>query len=434
MFVKSRKLLFMLMVFFLVKDSSAQKIMNVADGWARNSVNTVVFRKNAITSFKGIQFVSFYDEESNVVIAKRKWKSTNWQIQKTSFKGNATDAHRSISIAVDGDGYLHLSWDHHNTRLRYARSLQPFGLDFGQEMPMTGVLESNVSYPEFYTLKDGNLLFFYRDGGSGNGSLVINKYNKQTKEWTQVQKNLVDGEGKRNAYWQAFVDTKGTVHISWVWRESPDVASNHDMCYARSTDGGLHWEKSTGEKYVLPLNVRTAEYALHIPKNSELINQTSMVIDKKGVPFIATYWRDENEMVPQYRLIYKNEKAWITQNLSFRTVPFSLNGGGTKKIPISRPQVVVWNRRFKTKAAILFRDEERGSKLSIAVNKNIKKSKWQVKDIYIEDIGSWEPSYDIELWQKEKMLSIFVQKTKQEDAEGKSDLKPQMVSVVEIRL
>ena len=70
MFVKSRKLLFMLMVFFLLKNSSAQKIMNVADGWAKNSVNTVVFRKNAITSFNGIQFVSFYDEESNVVIAK----------------------------------------------------------------------------------------------------------------------------------------------------------------------------------------------------------------------------------------------------------------------------------------------------------------------------------------------------------------------------
>ena len=32
--------------------------------------------------------------------------------------------------------------------------------------------------------------------------------------------NLVSGEGKRNAYWQAVTDKKGTIHISWVWRES----------------------------------------------------------------------------------------------------------------------------------------------------------------------------------------------------------------------
>lgn len=421
------------MLFFLFREVNGQTIVNVTDGWAKNSVNTVVFRKNSITSYKGWQFISFYNEKQQVVLGKRKIGSAEWELKQTQFKGNCNDAHRSISIIVDGDGFLHIAWDQHDNRLNYAKSVAPLSLELSEKILMTGKNELRVTYPEFYNMPNGNLLFLFREGGSGNGNLVINLYDLYTKTWKQLHSNLIDGEGERNAYWQAFVDTKGTVHISWVWRESPDVASNHDMCYARSTDGGLHWEKSTGEKYVLPINVRTAEYAFHIPQNSELINQTSMVVDKKGVPFIATYWRNENETVPQFRLIYKNEKAWITQNLSFRTMPFSLSGGGTKKIPISRPQVVVWNRRLKTKAAVLFRDDERGSKLSIAVNKNIKKNKWQVKDIFKEDIGSWEPSYDTELWRSKELLNLFVQKTIQRDAEGRSELMPQMVKVVEFK-
>ena len=58
---------------------------------------------------------------------------------------------------------------------------------------------------------------------------------------------LLDGQGQRNAYWQVAIDPQGSVHLSWVWRETPDVATNHDLGYAKSTDGGLTWQTSTGE-------------------------------------------------------------------------------------------------------------------------------------------------------------------------------------------
>src|SRR5205085_3872173 len=106
---------------------------------------------------------------------------------------------------------------------------------------MTNSNEQSVSYPEFYRLPNGDLIFLYRDGGSGRGNLVINRYSVKEKKWQQVHSNLIDGEKQRNAYWQACVDSKGTIHLSWVWRESPDVATNHDMGYARSTDGGKSW-------------------------------------------------------------------------------------------------------------------------------------------------------------------------------------------------
>jgi len=93
-----------------------------------------------------------------------------------------------------------------------------------------------------------------------------------------------DGEGKRNAYWQMCTDTHGTIHLSWIWRESGDVATNHDMGYAKSEDGGLTWLKSTGEKYRLPIMAESAEYAVRIPQGHELINTTSMYSDALGLP------------------------------------------------------------------------------------------------------------------------------------------------------
>lgn len=406
-------------------------VVPVDSGWAANSINTTVFRKNSLVSQGDDQYIAFYNKDGYVMLGKRKLNATKWEINQTSYKGNIADAHNIISIMADNDGYLHIAWDHHNNKLHYARSKSPGSLQLSEQMSMTGKAENRISYPEFYKMPDGNLLFFYRDGGSGNGNLVINKYNLQSKTWATLQSNLIDGEGKRNAYWQAFVDERGRIHISWVWRESPDVASNHDLCYARSTDGGITWEKSTGEKYQLPITASTAEKAAVIPQRSELINQTSMFADADGNPYIATYWREQNSTVPQYHLVFKKDNGWHTQDLGFRTAAFTLSGGGTKRIPIARPQIIAWQNDGRTAAAIIFRDEERGSKVSIAINYDLTGNNWAIKDLIETSVGSWEPSYDTELWKNKKLLHLFIQKTEQADAEGRSTLPPQMVHVLE---
>lgn len=416
---------------FAQKTNTKTRIIPVDSAWAANSVNAVVFRKNSLVSFKDTQYISFYDPNRYVVLGKRKVGDRYWQLRKTAYKGNVNDAHNTISIMVDGAGYLHMAWDHHNNRLHYVRSLRPGSLELTGELAMSGQVEQKVSYPEFYRLPNGNLLFLYRDGGSGQGNLVINRYDLATQRWTQLHSNLIDGEGQRNAYWQAYVDGKGIIHLSWVWRESPDVASNHDLCYARSTDGGVTWERSTGEQYNLPINAASAEYALHIPQKRELINQTSMSADAAGQPFIATYWRDSGSAVPQYHLVYRGKGGWQACNLDFRKTPFSLSGGGTKRIPISRPQVMVRGEGRKTSVLLVFRDEERGSKVSSAFLEKLRKGKWKVQDLTTSPVGSWEPTYDTELWKEKGVLNLFVQRVEQVDAEGKANLPPQMVEVLE---
>lgn len=408
----------------------APRMINVGEAWAGNSVNAVIFRKNAITSLSGYQFISYYDQEGNVILGKRAINDSTWEIKKTQYKGTVTDAHRSISIALDGQGFLHMAWDHHGNRLRYCRSLQPFSLELGAEMPMTGQLEEKVTYPEFYRMPDGRLLFFYRDGSSGNGNLVINIYSVTNQQWTRLQDNLINGEGQRNAYWQACVDANGYIHVSWVWRESPDVASNHDLCYAVSKDGGRSWEKSTGESYQIPITQASAELICRIPQKTELINQTSMYAGSRGQIFIATYHKGIGG-VPQYQLVYHTGRKWEKTDLGFRKTDFSLSGQGTKKIPISRPQVIAWNKGKKLYAALIFRDQERGSVVSIATSVIKKKFNWKLYDLPAGPVGEWEPVYDTDQWKAEQQLHLFIQPVTQADAEGVVKAVPTLVKLLE---
>jgi hypothetical protein len=404
------------------------RIVNVSDGWANNSINTVIFRHNSVISHKDYQYVAFYDEQAHVILAKRKLNTSQWKIQKTRYTGNIEDAHNCISMMVDGEGYLHIAWDHHGSPLRYCRSKYPEELELTERMPMVGSGEQNVTYPEFYRLLNGNLIFLYRDGSSGNGNLVLNYYDTQKKTWSNLHKNLIDGEGVRNAYWQAAIGANGSIHISWVWRESWDVATNHDLCYAKSTDNGKTWRKSNGEKYRLPITKETAEYGARIEQGSELINQTSMCVDNEGHPYIASYWKPLGDSIPQYHLVYGDGKQWKVKQISERKTAFSLSGGGTKRIPISRPQILVDDKNV---LYLIYRDIERNNLVSFASCDDIEKNTWKFQDLTTFGVGMWEPTYDTELWRSVHELHLFVQNVGQGDAESLEKIRPQMISILE---
>ena len=420
------------------------RLSAVAEGYSRTSVNTAVFRNSSLTTWGDEQYISFYDADGRLVVGKRKLGTDEWTLRPTAYKGNAADAHNVISMAVDGDGYLHVAFDHHNTPLAYCRSVGPGSLELGPKEPMTGKDEQRVTYPEFYRLADGGLIFAYRSGESGRGNLVMNRYDPQTRSWSRLHDVLIDGEERRSAYWQLCMDGGGTMHLSWVWRDTWGVETNHDLCYARSRDGGKTWEKSTGEPYALPITAATAEYACRIPQNSELINQTGMAADDEGRPYIATYWRSEGDSVPQYRIVWNDGRRWRAAQVTRRTTPFSLSGGGTKMIPISRPRLIVDGG----KAFMLFRDEERGSRVSMLIADLADKPAGaqgeahgrpatgglptKIIDLTDFPVDAWEPTLDTELWTHRRKLHVFVQRTGQGDGERQVDIEPQMINVLEV--
>jgi hypothetical protein len=409
-------------------------LMPIGDAWAKDSVNVTVFRNDPITTAGDDQYAAYYNEDGRVVIAHRKLSDTRWTNTVTDLKGKVADAHNGISIIADGDGYLHISWDHHGNPLRYARSKAPGSapgpIEF-ETLEMTGQTEGNVTYPQFFKLANGNLIFMFRDGASGRGNLVINSYETRAKKWTQIHANLISGEGHRNAYWEACVDGKGSIHVAWVWRESGDVASNHDICYARSDDAGQTWVKSDGSPYSLPITLKSAEIVSKIPQKQELINQTSMCTDTDGRPIIATYFRPVGGTLVQYAIVRFDGRAWQTTVVTDRKTTFSLSGGGSKQIPISRPQVLARSEGGKTGVWVIFRDSERGSRVSMAGCPDLSDPKWTTTDLTDFSVRYWEPSYDHIRWQRDGVLDLYVQMAGQGDGETLEDLPPQTANVLE---
>ncbi len=425
---KFQKWIFILILLISGNLFAQKRISTVGLGWANTSVNTAVFRKNALVTHHSMQYTAYYDVDSVLVLAKRKLNEGVWEVKRSSYKGNVLDAHNAISIMVDGDGYLHVTWNHHNNSLNYCTSIEPYSLELTKKKIMIGNNERNVTYPEFHSLPSGDLIFLYRNGESGEGNLVMNRYNVLSKKWKRIQTNLIDGEQQRNAYWQAFVDRLGVIHLSWVWRETSDVSTNHDLCYARSNDGGVTWQKTTSEKYTLPIRADNAEYACKIAQGSELINQTSMYVED-GKIYVATYWRPVGG-VPQYFLVEHSAASWKTHQVSNRTTDFSLKGAGTKKIPISRPQVLVQKDGKIHEIIFVYRDVERSNNVSLSVG-NPEKKNWLSRDLTTTSVGSWEPTYDTELWKTKNILQLFVQQTGQGDGEGAENIGPQPIVVLE---
>ncbi|MDE5608745.1 MAG: BNR repeat-containing protein [Muribaculaceae bacterium] len=403
------------------------KLIPVYDGYAATSVNTAVFRANSLVSDSTAQYIAFYNSDGFLTIGKRNLDSDRWTINVSKYRGRVEDAHNTISIMLDGDNYLHVAFDHHGDTLKYCRSLLPGGIELGDLTAMVGTLEDDVTYPEFYKLSTGDLLFAYRHGASGRGNLVLNRYDVANQTWYRLQDVLIDGENERNAYWQIFVDKNDKIHISWVWRESWLVETNHDLCYACSSDGGLTWQRSDSTEYVLPITEATAEKAWCIPQNSELINQTSMTTDSDGHPYIATYWRDADSDIPQYRLVWHDGNDWHARQISNLKTKFSLSGGGTKMIPISRPRIATDGRKIY----YIVRESERQSRVSL-YSGQLNEEQLKVSDLTDFSVDAWEPSYDTELWKSRNKLHIFVQRTSQGDGEKVTDLPPQMVYVLEV--
>ncbi|CAF3425594.1 unnamed protein product [Rotaria sp. Silwood1] len=147
-------------------------------------------------------------------------------------------------MAIDDDGYLHLSGNMHVVPLIYFRTAQSLNASTFVELNrMIGIDENRTTYPMFMRGLENEFIFTYRSGMSGDGNQIYNLYDLKTKTWKRLlDKLLTDDEGKRNAYFDGPIKgPDGYFHLAWVWRESPDASTYHDLSYARSKDL-VSWE------------------------------------------------------------------------------------------------------------------------------------------------------------------------------------------------
>jgi hypothetical protein len=291
------------------------------------AINGVSFQKdNILLTFGGYQYTAWYDNTNstqNVWLARRTVTNTSvgaWEkfnTGSTFVNGKASwDAHCVISIGIcPADGTLHMAWDHHDNTLRYRRSVAGLcttnkaawgagAMNAEQNwLVNSSTTELDVTYPQFTITQGGGLIFNRRMGVSGNGDQYFQIYNPATGAWNAKIQFInragtyvgVDPFGttrtctERCAYINGFdMDTNGTIHVTWTWRESASQYGNRDICYAYSPDLGTSWYNSAGTKIAdtsLGQTITQASTGITIvplDMRQLLINQQAQCVDNAG--------------------------------------------------------------------------------------------------------------------------------------------------------
>ena len=199
------------------------------------------------------QYVAFYDSERRMTVAARDLGSTDWTFQRLSSR-LGWDSHNGVVVAADSAGFVHVAGNMHGDPLVYFRSQRPHDISTLRPEGMIGSEERRVTYPQFVRNSNDELFFHYRDGKSGEGVRIFNRWDPAKRSWSRyLDRPLFDGLGRASAYLTGpLPGPDGAFHLVWVWRDTPSGATNHDISYARSSDLA-HWETAAGEPLELPL-------------------------------------------------------------------------------------------------------------------------------------------------------------------------------------
>ncbi|CAF1642437.1 unnamed protein product [Rotaria magnacalcarata] len=319
--------------------------LDIAPVWSGHPVNFVLLTKLPY------QFIAYYDEIRQMTIAQRNLNERIWTINKLPVITN-WDSHNYIAMAIDDDGYMHLSGNMHVVPLKYFRTAQPLNASTFVEIDrMVGTDENSTTYPIFLRGPENEFIFTYRSGMSGNGNQIYNIYDLKTKTWARLlDKPFTDGEGKRNAYFDG--PTKGPdgyFHLAWVWRESPDASTNHDLSYARSRDL-VSWETGAGKPLILPITLETCEIVDPVPQKGGIINgNTKVGFDEQERVTISYHKNDANNYTQPWTARLENG-TWKKYQITNWPWHWDFSGGGTLNFAIRLGSVTKENDGNLTQA------------------------------------------------------------------------------------
>lgn len=346
-----------------------EKALNFADvestKFGRN-INGKTHQQWPIQTFNGHQYVTYYDEDRYVCLGRRHLPDGDWEIIRfTDHQITSNDSHNVTVIGIsEGDGSIHLAFDHHADDLNYRHSIQGLASDpeafewnaslFSEvkhELGPNGPI-AKFTYPRFVPMPNGNLMLYYRNVTSGNGDSMIREYDSTTHQWkTTLGKFIARDIGTyswggevsqyRYAYINAISYAGSRLHVSWVWRDRFDKTSmtnNHDVCYAYSDDNGQTWQNTFGEQIAVTgssfINVDSPGIIVGpVNPGQNLINQCTHFAFPDGTIHVMMRHYIAGTTTTKYHHYWRDiTGAWHSQVLDFSGSRPSLIGDEDKNL------------------------------------------------------------------------------------------------------
>lgn len=302
-----------------------EKKLPVDEVWAGHPVGF------ALLTHAPHQFAAYYNADRQLVVAARRLDEDAWTRVPLPEK-IGWDSHNYVTMVLDDHENLHLSGNLHVDPLVYFKTTKPLDITtFERVDRLIGTEEDRMTYPRFFRGPAGEFVYTYRDGSSGSGNQIYNVYDEDTDSWTRLlDEPLTDGEGKMNAYPDGpHLGPDGYYHLVWVWRDTPDAATNHDISYMRSRDL-RNWENARGEALTLPVTIDSPGTIVDpVPPGAGLINGNAKLgfdLENRPVVTYHKYGPDGNSQVFNARW---TGDSWSIHQATGWTSRWDFGGRGT---------------------------------------------------------------------------------------------------------
>jgi hypothetical protein len=317
---------------------------------------------------------------------------------------SADDNHHTISVGIDPNGFIHVSYDVHRDPLKYRKSdaaINSWTGGMTAELSMVGTNESDVTYPTFFNDPSGVLYFMFRDGASGNGDLYFYEYDESGTSWAAATGTSTGGlliEGTTggttyNPYWSqppifdANFGAGGYLHLTWVWNGGGSN-DRHNIAYVRWN--GTAWTQADGTPQTVPITDANDEVAHAVAVGNGLGPFPSIYSDSNSHPHISFKKEDGGGFEQIYHL-YHNGSSWSTP------VALTSNDQGFGSIGITEePKSVIAIDRNTDRAYIVTLTYGEGTGLFYYHSTDY--SSWSRETITTTQLGHWQPQLSYIYW------------------------------------
>ncbi len=147
------------------------------------------------------------------------------------------------------------------------------------------------------------------------------------------------------------------------------------------------------------------------------MNSPAVAVDMRGRPYITTYWSARPGDPPQFHLIRREGASWKVEPITQRADAFVLQGGGTKRPPISRAALFLQGWDQTPQAHIVYRDDSRGGRAILVSTRKVGSGEWHERELTQDSLGSWEPVFDPVQWDRLQQIHLLVQRVQQADGD-----------------
>ena len=277
---------------------------------------------NKIVSYQGMTHLVYQDISNEGYLNQVRsynHKTKEWADPYTL--GHGVDNHARPILTIDYSGYLHVVLSGHNSPVEWRRSLRPNDSSAWTVPVKVG----EGTYPVILCDRDDKLYLTMR----ANNHAGVDFFAKPPNgPWSKKSRIVKNAEEYREAYgafhMQMALDREGALHAVIDFYEGQDQVGrgiHQAVCYAKSRDGGVSWEKADGTLIATParpedmdtLARNTRTRIEHLPRPE--IRNDGIVVNSKGQPLI--FYTSHSKAPGQMIVATPSHNGkWRQQNLS----------------------------------------------------------------------------------------------------------------------